>query len=95
MYTANMFTDKVLKVVRKIPKGKVLTYKEVAIKAGSPKAMRVVGNIMKSNIDKTVPCHRVVRSDGKIGDYNRLLGKSKRKILEKEGIKFNKNNVII
>lgn len=90
-----MFTDKVLEVVRKIPKGKVVTYKEVAKKAGSPKAMRVVGNIMKANHDKTVPCHRVVRSDGKIGDYNGLLGKSKRKILEKEGVNFHKNSVII
>lgn len=79
------FKDRVLDVVRKIPEGKVLTYKEVAKKAGNEKAARVVGNFMKGNYDKTVPCHRVIRSDGKIGDYNRGGSKAKRALLKKEG----------
>lgn len=65
------FTEDVYRVVRTIPEGKVLTYKEVAKKAGSPKAARAVGNILNKNYDPEIPCHRVVRSDGKLGGYNR------------------------
>ncbi len=79
------FKEKVLDVVRKIPKGKVMTYKEVAKKAGNEKAGRAVGNFMKSNYDKTVPCHRVIRSDGKVGDYNRGGSSAKIALLKKEG----------
>lgn len=79
------FKEKVLEVVSKIPKGKVLNYKEVALKAGNEKASRVVGNLMAQNKDKSIPCHRVIRSDGKIGEYNGLQGKSKIEILKKEG----------
>jgi len=80
-----IFKEKVLDVVRKIPKGQVLTYKQVAKKAGNEKAARVVGNLMKANYDKTVPCHRVIRSDGKVGDYNRGGAKKKAEILRREG----------
>lgn len=83
--TINTFKERALDVVRKIPKGKVLTYKEVAKKAGNEKASRVVGNLMKANYDPTVPCHRVIRSDGKIGDYNRGGSKKKQEILRQEG----------
>lgn len=82
------FTEKVLKVVEKIPKGKVLTYKEVAKKAGSPNASRAVGNIMKKNYKSNVPCHRVIRSNGKIGDYNRGGSDVKIKKLRNEGVKI-------
>ncbi len=86
---------KVLEIVAKIPKGKVLTYKQVAEKAGIINAARAVGNILKKNTNKNIPCHRVVRSDGKVGNYNGLLGKNKKTLLEKEGVEFNKNNVIM
>lgn len=82
------FEEKVLEVVRKIPEGKVCTYGEVAKHAGNGNASRAVGNIMAKNTDKTVPCHRVVKSDGAIGMYNGLQGKSKEEILKKEGIVF-------
>ncbi len=65
------FAQQVYTVVRKIPEGKVLTYKEVAEKVGKPKAYRAVGNILNKNFDQEIPCHRVVRSDGKTGGYNR------------------------
>ena len=65
------FTKRVLKITKQIPKGSVLTYKQVANMAGSPKAFRAVGNILSKNFDKSIPCHRVVRSDGKAGGYNR------------------------
>ena len=79
------FTEKVKEVVRKIPKGKVLTYKEVAKKAGNVKAARVVGIVMSKNYDKNIPCHRVIRSDGKVGNYNRGGEAAKRKLLKTEG----------
>lgn len=78
------FKERVLQVVREIPKGETLSYADVARRAGSPGAARAVGTIMKGNYDKTVPCHRVIRSDGKIGDYNRGGRERKLKLLEEE-----------
>ncbi|HEY4528581.1 MAG TPA: MGMT family protein [Candidatus Paceibacterota bacterium] len=78
------FQELVFDVVKEIPEGETLTYKQVAKMAGKPKAYRAVGNILNKNFDPAIPCHRVVRSDGKIGGYNR--GESyKRKILKLEG----------
>ncbi len=77
------FKEKVFEVVRKIPKGKTLTYKQVAEKAGSAKAFRAVGNILNGNFNPKIPCHRVVRSDGKPGGYNRGA-EQKIKVLKKE-----------
>lgn len=82
------FQQKVLEVVTAIPEGKVLTYGQVAKKAGNEKASRAVGTIMAKNTDKNVKCHRVVRSDGSVGMYNGLVGKSKETILKKEGVLF-------
>ncbi|MAG28732.1 6-O-methylguanine DNA methyltransferase [bacterium] len=81
------FKERVLKVVSKIPKGSVLTYKEVAKRAGSPKAVRAVGNIIKKNYDPSIPCHRVIRSDGKTGGYNRGT-KEKIRRLKSEGVEL-------
>lgn len=78
------FTEKVHAVVKKIPEGETLTYKEVARKAGHPRAFRAVGNILNKNFDPSIPCHRVVRSDGKLGGYNRG-SKEKEKRLRMEG----------
>lgn len=77
------FKGKVLNVVGKIPKGKTLTYRQVAEKSGSPKAYRAVGNILNKNFDKNIPCHRVIRSDGKPGGYNKGT-KLKINLLKKE-----------
>ncbi|OGF64371.1 hypothetical protein A2Z53_00595 [Candidatus Giovannonibacteria bacterium RIFCSPHIGHO2_02_42_15] len=73
---------KVLDIVRKIPRGKTLTYKEVAICAGRPKAFRAVGNILSKNYNSKIPCHRVIRSDGLIGGYNR--GAERKRLLLKQ-----------
>jgi methylated-DNA-[protein]-cysteine S-methyltransferase len=75
----------VREAVRQIPKGQTRTYGEVARAVGHPGAARAVGSVMKHNFDPSVPCHRVVRSDGKIGDYNRGGALEKRRILEREG----------
>lgn len=78
------FKEKISEVVKKIPRGKVLTYKEVARRAGRPHAYRAVGNILSRNKDPKVPCHRVIRSDGNIGGYNGNLGE-KQHLLRAEG----------
>lgn len=70
MNKTHSFKEKVFGVVAKIPKGKTLTYMEVAQLAGSPKAFRAVGNILNTNFNPKIPCHRVVRSDGTAGGYN-------------------------
>ena len=80
------FRNRVLKVVSKIPKGEVLTYKKVAEKAGNPKAYRVVGNILNKNYNPKIPCHRVIRSDGKIGGYNRGPGAKLKKLKAEKAI---------
>lgn len=82
------FKEEVQSVVRNIPKGKVMTYKEVATTAGSPRAARAVANIMAKNYDADVPCHRVIRSDGGLGGYNRGGIQKKREILQSEGVKI-------
>ena len=78
------FQEKVHDIVKKIPRGKTLTYKQVAERAGSPGASRAVGSILKKNFNEEIPCHRVIRSDGIIGEYNR--GRDKKiALLIKEG----------
>jgi O-6-methylguanine DNA methyltransferase len=78
------FKERVLRMVTKIPKGETRTYRQIAGAAGSPRAYRAVGNILKGNYDKSVPCHRVVRSDGDVGGYNRGVTR-KRELLKSEG----------
>ncbi len=79
------FQKRMYDVVRKIPKGSTMTYREVAEKAGSPRAYRAVGTILSKNYDPEIPCHRVIRADGTLGAYNR--GKEKKKeLLKKEGV---------
>lgn len=73
------FTQKVYEIVKQIPAGKTLTYKQVATLAGSPNAFRAVGNILNKNYDPLIPCHRVICSNGKIGGYNR--GPQKKRLL--------------
>ena len=84
------FKERVLEVIRNIPEGSVLSYKEVSLRAGVAGAARAVGTICKNNNDLNVPCHRVVRSDGRVGEYNGLRsgqkGKSaKADLLKSEG----------
>jgi len=79
------FADKVRAIVKQVPKGTVLSYKQVAYASGKPNAARAVANIMANNYDKTVPCHRVIRSDGRLGGYNRGGVAKKRQLLQAEG----------
>jgi len=88
------FKETILKVVKKIPKGKILTYKEVAKLAQNPRAWRLVGNILNKNRDPKIPCHRVIRSDGKIGGYKDGI-KNKISLLKKEGLMIKKGKIIV
>ena len=80
-----MFQYRVYAEVKKIPKGRVATYEEIARRAGVPRGARAVGNTLNNNIFSDVPCHRVVRGDGAVGGY---AGGSARKInvLVSEGV---------
>jgi len=80
------FSEKVNGVVANIPRGKTLTYTEVAKRAGNPRAYRAVGNILNKNHNPKIPCHRVVRSDGTIGDYNRGRKKKRELLLQEKAI---------
>lgn len=80
------FSDRVRHVVRQIPKGETRSYKEVAAAAGSPNAARAVGTIMANNYLPDVPCHRVVKSNGTLGGYNRGGVSQKRALLTREGV---------
>ena len=74
-------------MVAKIPAGQVMTYQQVARLAGHPLWCRAVGVILKANFDPHIPCHRVVKSDGTLGGYNRGVAR-KRRILKAEKFKF-------
>lgn len=86
------FPEKVYQVVKTIAKGKVLTYKKVASLAGRPAAWRAVGNILNKNRNTEIPCHRVIRSDGKIGGYKRGI-KNKISLLKREGLKIKREKI--
>ncbi len=87
------FSRKVYELCKKIPKGKVTTYKILAEKMGT-KAYRAVGNSLNKNPHAPiVPCHRVVGSDGSLVGFASGLGKKKRMLID-EGIKINKNGII-
>ena len=80
--------DKVYDILLKIPAGKVTTYGDIAKAIGQPNSSRLIGQILHNNpTPVVVPCHRVVRSNGKIGGYAYGIRK-KRKLLEVEGLKF-------
>ncbi len=82
------FQLKVWKFLRSIPKGSVKTYSQVAKAIGKPSSIRAVANAIGQNpYPLKIPCHRVIRTDGKLGGYSAKGGiKTKRNLLKKEGI---------
>ncbi len=91
------FYSKIYEIVRRIPRGKVATYKTIAKLAGSPGAARAVGSAMKKNPDlKAIPCHRVVGSDGKMRGYSAGQGVStKIQMLKDEGVSIKRDKVFL
>lgn len=80
------FQQKVWRELLRIPKGKTITYKELAKRVGKPRAVRAVANAVGANpLPETIPCHRVVRSDGGLGGYSGPGGiKQKLALLQQE-----------
>lgn len=88
------FEKSVLRAVKKIPRGRLLTYKLLAAALGRPRAFRAVGRALSKNPHLVkIPCHRVVRSDGGIGGYRAGI-KKKLIFLKKEGLEFDGQNKI-
>ena len=86
------FQKQVWTEIKKIPKGKTLTYKELATKIGKPKAYRAVANACAKNpLLINIPCHRVIRSDGKMGGFKGEKGvERKKRLLQSEGVNLKK-----
>jgi O-6-methylguanine DNA methyltransferase len=72
--------------------GKVATYGDIAVLAGSPRAHRAVGNILRECRDPVTPCHRVVAAGGALGGYGRDLH-VKRQLLRHEGIEVSESRI--
>ena len=88
------FSESVLRLAAKIPKGKVATYRQIAVALGKPNAFRAVGNALNKNPHLIkIPCHRIVKSNGEVGNY---ASGAKRKIvlLRKEGIEIENGKII-
>ncbi|MBM3228885.1 MGMT family protein [Candidatus Parvarchaeota archaeon] len=81
------FQKSVLDACRKIPKGKTATYGQIAVMVGNPNAARAVGSVLAHNpFAPSIPCHRVIRSDGALGNYSASGGRgAKAALLKKEG----------
>ncbi|HKL16823.1 MAG TPA: DNA-3-methyladenine glycosylase [Patescibacteria group bacterium] len=87
------FKEQVKRIVKDIPSGQTLTYKEVARKAGQPKAQRLVASILSKNHNHNIPCHRVIKSDGSLGGFNQGVLK-KAHLLYTEGYNFPSSKVL-
>lgn len=85
------FQKLVLETVKNIPYGKVKTYKELAKKIGKERGYRAIGQVLKNNpLPLYYPCHRVIRSDGKIGGFSGGV-EIKKKLLILEGLNLNES----
>lgn len=90
-----MTFNKVYRLVRKIPKGKVATYGQIAKRLGGPRNARVVGWALHLNRDPQVPCHRVVSQSGRLADNFAHGGwQVQRKLLRAEKVRFVKDRYV-
>ncbi|MCE9624596.1 MAG: methylated-DNA--[protein]-cysteine S-methyltransferase [Deltaproteobacteria bacterium] len=89
------FATQVLEVVRKIPRGKVLTYGQVAALVGSPRAARIVGGVLfRLGKKSKVPWQRVLNARGMLSTYRVGCGEEQKKRLQAEGLRFNRQEAI-
>ena len=88
--------ERIYEVVRSIPKGKVMTYGQVAVLAGNPRWARVVGYALHKNPEPgVIPCHRVVNREGRVAPGFAFGGEdAQRKLLEGEGVSFLENGLV-
>lgn len=88
------FEKQVLEAVKKIPKGRISTYKLIAQMIRRPRSPRAVGNVLNKNPEIIkIPCHRVVKSSGELGGYIKGV-KEKEKLLKNEGILIKNNRIV-
>ena len=88
------FADKVYALCKKIPRGRISTYKIIGRKLGRRgQIYRAVGVALNKNKSKSVPCHRVVKTDGSVGGFASGVNK-KIKLLQKEGIKIKNKKIM-
>ncbi len=88
--------NKIFEIIKEIPRGKVASYKQIALKVKDKNYSRLVGRIIATNKNwPEVPCHRIVYASGKIGNWS-LKGGAKRKkdLLKSEGIVIKNNRVL-
>ncbi|HZQ07038.1 MAG TPA: MGMT family protein [Anaerolineae bacterium] len=90
MEKTNPFQERVLEIVRAIPRGKILTYGQVALLAGAPRGARQVGRILYAR-GRTVPWQRVINRYGGLSTYKIGSGHEQRALLEEEGVTFTKD----
>lgn len=97
-HSADTLSARVYSELKKVPKGQVITYKELARKVGKPNAIRRVATIVGQNaMPIIIPCHRVIRSDGQVGEYTYKGKRNQAKkiaLLKSEGIKFSGTKVL-
>ena len=74
-----------LAIVRRVPRGRVITYGEVAALAGAPRAARAVGTVLRECRDGATPCHRVVGAGGALGGWTGVLADKRLRLMD-EGI---------
>ncbi len=89
----NPFVDRVLDIVRKIPRGRVLTYGQVALLVGTPRASRQVGRVLYF-YGRRSPWQRVINRYGGLSTYKVGSGAEQRELLEKEGVKFKRDGTL-
>ncbi|PJC37252.1 6-O-methylguanine DNA methyltransferase [Candidatus Peregrinibacteria bacterium CG_4_9_14_0_2_um_filter_53_11] len=90
------FQKAVWRELSRIPKGTTITYAELAARIGRPKSVRAVANAVGANpLPVTVPCHRVIRTDGTLGGYSGPGGVTeKRRLLKAEGVDIRPKNAL-
>ena len=81
----SLLAKRIYRYLKTLKKGEVTTYKALAERFGT--SARAVGRILAANRDSRVPCYKVIKSNGALGGYNGLLGKSKKELLETEGFR--------
>ena len=92
----NSLNDRVYEFVKRIPQGKVATYRQIALRLGNRNFARAVGNILHGNPDpEHIPCHRVVNSQGRLARSYAFGGiEAQRRLLESEGVVFKNDRVV-
>ena len=89
------FRKKVLEIIARIPRGKLLTYGQVATLAGVPRAARIVGGILYNDgLEKKLPWQRVLNARGMLSTYRIGIGEEQKRLLEKEGHHFDRHGAL-